>query len=665
MVRLSELGLFVVKEVDRLILREWINRADHGFKEGEVVDINIIKDIIQGSKGDTILVVPRRWFIITNLPFEKLVTAVRKANLDPFSSTMSFKVEVIRDNPERKYVLCKLVEAKIVFENKGFRKERLPLESVETIQVDGVEITRDREKIVTFAERSKITITITPEDVDIKREVISSVKSDERIEENTNYEIVNNTTQLAKIFTKIREVEENREEYSGYITILRVSDNCIISYLSDLRVYKIEMPPEDVFKEISKYYVVTIPRLYLVDTTRKSLYNDLTEIRRALYVVDVYYNGEKKTIKLKGLHDIPPALSLTVRRRRHGISQYARKRAGLPYGAVYPIDLLATYTMSKQFEEFSKLCLQLYALVKRKSLQVREVTPLEMMEDIFFIRTPKRKLANIDPYMKIYNEVKSYAEKATLYMIFHGHKKPYGGKELPLYKAFRISGSRITVDNSPPVPTTSIVLKGGEFEKRYREVYNLDNIILFHYARREEKLAIIEKEVEELRSIVYRLKGNPRDLKFSELKELLKEIALSEEYPKNILLAFIRYAINENAKEEWTKDWEVEVESALDLIAGLVRTGRSEDYTEERLSRLLRVLRVAMLYTMKERGYSPMLGVIFTGSPEDIMEKILEFVKRLEGRILALRLALREEEKKEVAPILEISGRIEALKEIL
>ena len=131
MVRLSELGLFVVKEVDRLILREWVNRADHGFKEGEVVDINIIKDIIQGSKGDTILVVPRRWFIITNLPFEKLVTAVRKANLDPFSSTMNFKVEVIRDNPERKYVLCKLIEAKIVFENKGFRKERMPLESVE------------------------------------------------------------------------------------------------------------------------------------------------------------------------------------------------------------------------------------------------------------------------------------------------------------------------------------------------------------------------------------------------------------------------------------------------------------------------------------------------------------------------------------------------------
>jgi len=164
---------------------------------------------------------------------------------------------------------------------------------------------------------------------------------------------------------------------------------------------------------------------------------------------------------------------------------------------------------------------------------------------------------------------------------------------------------------------------------------------------------------------------DPKKISFKDLLQVLKELSLMEEYPRNVILAFIRYATSDTIGNGWTADWKVEVRSALEIVAGLVRSGRPEDYTEKRLSRLLRVLRVATLYIMKERGYSPMLGVVFSGSPEDILMKILEFIRRLKGRRLALMMKLRKE-KKEVTeevikstPLLTLSERVKVLLNVI
>ena len=672
MPRLSELLSInppLTNNVSRYLLQQWISKADQGFQEGEEVDITIIKDIIQGSKGDCILVVPRRWFIVTNLSFERLLTAVRP-HLPKMHSTYTFhfKVRVIKDVPERKYTLCKLIEGKIEGQYTDNDTKTEILERLDDVEIDGVKFTKTKVLKKTFQITKRMTITIA-DDIKTSTDVISRKEVDSKKQETLEYKIVNKNTRLASLISRMDLLCKNRDNYSGHLDFYMLYDNYLVMgyayYTPTLSIHKIALPSEDILKELSKYYVITIPKCYIEDTIRQSIYTDLSTIRRTLYEVDVYYDGEKKTITLKGLSEIPTPLRLGIRRRRYGITQYARKT--LPYGKIWSLEKDKT-RLTNAFSEFTNEALHLYDIIKDRLLTTDKVSPREVFEDIFFIRSPKRKLKHLDTYLQIYNEVKDYAEKATLYLVFYGQTNEFR-RFLPNYKAFRFQDGRITVDNAPPVPVSAITLKGGEFEKRYREVYNLDNIILYHYATTEEKLAIIQEEIKEIRKMLNENGIDPKKIAFKDLLQVLKELSLMEEYPKNIILSFIRYATSDMISDGWTADWKVEVRSALEIIAGLVRSGRPEDYTEKRLSRLLRVLRVATLYIMKERGYSPMLGVVFSGSPEDILMKILEFIRRLKGRQLALMMKLREEEKKETIeklvekrpPLLTLSERVKAL----
>ena len=632
--------------------------------------ITIIKDIIQGSKGDCILVVPRRWFIVTNLSFERLLTAVRPHLSKMHSNrTFHFKVRVIKDVPERKYTLCKLIEGKIEGQYTDNDTKTEILERLDDVKIDGVKFTKTKVLKKTFQIIKRMTITIS-DDIKTSTDVISRKEVDSKEQETLEYKIVNENTRLASLISRMNLLCKNRDNYSGHLDFYMLYDNYLVMgyayYTPTLSIHKVELPSEDTLKELSKYYVITIPRCYIEDTIRQSIYTDLSTIRRTLYEVDVYYNGEKKTIVLKGLSEIPAPLRLGIRRRRYGITQYARKT--LPYGKIW--DLKDGTRIANAFSEFTNEALHLYDIIKDRLLTTDQVSPREMFEDIFFIRSPKRKLKHLDTYLQIYNEVKDYAEKATLYLVFYGQTNEFR-RFLPNYKAFRFQDGRITVDNAPPVPVSAIALKGGEFEERYREVYNLDNIILYHYATTEEKLAIIQEEIKEIREMLRENNIDPKKISFKDLLQVLKELSLMEEYPRNVILAFIRYATSDTIGNGWTADWKVEVRSALEIVAGLVRSGRPEDYTEKRLSRLLRVLRVATLYIMKERGYSPMLGVVFSGSPEDILMKILEFIRRLKGRRLALMMKLRKE-KKEVTeevikstPLLTLSERVKVLLNVI
>ena len=141
-------------------------------------------------------------------------------------------------------------------------------------------------------------------------------------------------------------------------------------------------------------------------------------------------------------------------------------------------------------------------------------------------------------------------------------------------------------------------------------------------------------------------------------------MAKNEEYPQNLVLVFYKYCLDAK-KDEWTTDWLNEIAMVREILAGLVKSGKDRDFTLERLERVLRAMRVAVLWTMKCRGYSKQLGVIFSGDPATILRKILEFVRRLEGRVLALKLELGEEEEaRKVEEFREVlGGRVKALME--
>ena len=71
-----------------------------------------------------------------------------------------------------------------------------------------------------------------------------------------------------------------------------------------------------------------------------------------------------------------------------------------------------------------------------------------------------------------------------------------------------------------------------------------------------------------------------------------------------------------------------------------------------------------MKYEIKRHGYSSKTGVIFAGSPEEIVRKVLEVVKRMPERLAKLVTDLEtvEREAKEIHVHVRASSRIEALR---
>jgi len=657
-----------------------INRIEQGLNKGDILEISFIKDIMLASKGDTILVCPRRWFIVVNLRYERLVQIFRELN-DKASriKSITFKVQVIKDNPERKYVLCKLLEARIDYEIE--REDSIEkFYPQEDIEFDSVIFTRTLRKLEIYRLRGSGTLTILPETYNFTEKIESRelvrVFKDEKV---MVREVKDENTLLGRVVKKLNEYIEGlrRKELGGELEVwCREGDRVLkirlfpwfsgnVSY--DISIYEDPLPSEEDLLELSKFYVIKIPKFYMNNTIRRTVFENLNEVKRVLYVLDVYYNGKKFEVVVKGLSEIPKPLRASVVRRRFAISKYAklhlpRKFEGSDYF------LFKYFESDKSLKDFVE---EVKQIINVRNFKPKDVSFMETFLEIFFEKTPKRKLKLIEPYIKILNEVKDYAEKSALYVIFHGQKDEWGRRHLPNYKAFRITPVtqdiyRITVDNQPPVPTTAIVLKGGEFEKRYRDAFNIDNLLTYQCARIEEKVEMIKLDCYELRKRLEQMGINVAEIPFKELVNKIEELARSEEYPQNLVLVFYKYCLDAK-KDDWTTDWVHEVAMVREILAGLVKSGRDRDFTLERLEKVLRAMRVAVLWSMKTRGYSKQLGVIFTGNPESILRKILEFVRRLEGRVLALKLELgNEEEAKRVEEFKDVlSDRVKALMEEL
>ena len=98
-------------------------------------------------------------------------------------------------------------------------------------------------------------------------------------------------------------------------------------------------------------------------------------------------------------------------------------------------------------------------------------------------------------------------------------------------------------------------------------------------------------------------------------------------------------------------------------IAGLIKSGKDYDYTVDRLKDVLESLRIAVKYEIKSRGYSPKLGVVFSGTAYNIAKAVFETVKKVEEARLKTLLAeiLLTDDKETKVDVSIAVGRVEAL----
>jgi hypothetical protein len=100
-----------------------------------------------------------------------------------------------------------------------------------------------------------------------------------------------------------------------------------------------------------------------------------------------------------------------------------------------------------------------------------------------------------------------------------------------------------------------------------------------------------------------------------------------------------------------------------DLLIGLSKTGNIDDIMKN--SEIFDVIRIIVKYEMKKRGYSLKKGVMFLGSPDEVKRKILEVVKGLRERVLALYEELSEDVKLEVLKEVKVFSDLERVKAVL
>jgi len=575
----------------------------------------IIRYLKPASKGDTIFGTYNQWLIAVNLPWE--ITNEHLANpVINEISDLEYTVyaEKIKENPERHYTLIKVTKIEKVYRRT---REEIEHKEPETYEFHGIRVKTGATTVTKIKEEVKEVWT--PEtgfrEVEVK-EIDRWSYTDER----TTYEIVEEN-EITKMIQKsngfwLRDVVNGfkLEEYYG------------------TRFKKFDGIDEQTLLDLSKYYVVAYPFL----TCR---FNDTY-----YHIIHVYYNGKKLEIPLNTLDsEVPPPLDFRISLRRLALTRHYKSI--LPYGHYF--------SEPEKFVEFAR---DVYEKVKeieektRISKNVKELTPTERFLEIFYIRTPKRKFKAIEAHLKLYEKLREMLrDEPVLYISF---PNKYGSQSSN-YACFRIQGDSITVAGIAQVPITAITIKG-RFEEAYKIAHGLKKLLSYQFAPKEKKIQMLKEDVEALRREIEEKLGNVAELHPE--RDIMKYLfGRAENYEGDNLVLILYKARNlERAPENVT----------LLKLAGLIKSGKDYDYTLEKLKDVLEALRIAVKYEIKRRGYSTKLGVVFSGTAQNIAKAVLETVQKIqESRARALLVEILTEDAEEVAKEIEpeVSGRIKAL----
>ena len=608
---------------------------------------NYAKDFFQASKGDTILALKDKWVIIVNLPYERTYSIFRELEkADADVKIMEWKFRVLKENEERKYVIAELIEArmKAMFSREVTRENIDYDKGKDYVEIYGLRIGVTRGEKVRVREVGEIEVTITPERVETTENITNmDVLSREEITA-IDWRVIDEKDILGSFMRAVIERQDDRDFYSAY-TYAYDHKNGIYVELKIYRdlsvegkVVRVDPITEEDLKELSEYYTVTIPVAF-------------TRIEDSYLVIqDVFYKGQKNRIVETEMNKYP---KFFVRRHRYSISSYAKRKLPKGYKGYKVTD----------FVKFVKETLEtVRSMRSRKKI---EVSDLEKFLEKVYENTPKKKVKIIEKWVNVFNRVKDLAPKATLYIIFYGQEGKYDYYFTPKYVGFRIDkDGKISVLPNRVVPVSGIVFKGGEFEKRYREAYKIDRLIKYQAMSKEKKLATLITDIEEVRKELRENGVEPSTSPYKDVESKLKELALQKDLTDNVVWIFLKYAFEKETElEKFTRTKLGErIKEARKLVIGLIKTGKPSDFVKL-TDKILPAIRTAIKYTVKVRGYSQKKGVMFLGNPEDVWAKVLEALKNIKGRALALVMEEGEEKVEAKHVKSELSRKIEALLE--
>lgn len=605
---------------------------------GEIIVQNPI-NFIQASKGDTIAVVPGKWLIITNLPYDTINNVFKSLNnVGVRDVTISLRFRVIRENEERKYALVRLIDGVVVGEFSRTVDKGTVVEEHGEYEIEGLFLKPVKAKKKMFRESGYAIVRVTPWRTETREVIKNSEFVEETVDDRIDWKITDENKILGKYMKSlVKDYEDGHRfwvkyafyyDYENGICLYLRIDSDSEGIIMDGEICRVEPISEEELREISKYYSIKIPVL---------------QAEGFITVIEVFYRGSKRKIV-----DVKWMPKFEVRRNRYTISEYMKRK--LPRGFV------KGYWKYKEFVEFIKD-------VREKTKALRpvkkfETDKLEQFMEQYYLSTPRKKMEIIRQWIRVFEKVKDLAPKATLYVIFYGRKR-----DRPKYVGFRVDkDGRMSVLTQRIVPVSGIVFKGGEFEKEYREAYNIERLIKYQAMSKKQKLEVIMNDVEEVRKELRDMGVEPSTSSYKDVVEKLKELALSKEYPDNVVWVFLQYVFSkeEEIRELVRTGYGKRTEEAKKLVIGLIKTGRREDF--ERLSeKIIPAIRSAIKYTVKCRGYSQKKGVMFLGNPEDVKKKIYEALMRIRGRALALYEELEEGAEERVKVSTEMSRRIDAI----
>ena len=633
-------------------------------------EIYCFKDALMASKGDTILVIPGWFIILVGTPWSKFLEAFKTLDAKAQKVTaVKLVVDVFKINEQRRYALARLIEGTITAEFTRSEVREEVLESGDKPKViEGVEFRVSRIARHKYQISGRAILKFSGTSWEIHEEVVERSKVSTGISEGVEWRVVGEG-RLSNIFNRYVERARNpsRRFYGRAVifTDLGVVSISASSETSDVRVVvsEVGIPPEDKLLECSRFYSIIVPSVYIEENL---------EGRETYYAeFNVYHDGRKRTLILNA--EPPRTLWFRALRRRN-ISTYAKrilprgyesvkdilKRLETPEWATLYIKLEPhNEIVTKALTEFNNFINEVHERVRNLRTKPKEIDGIDGFFEAIYARIPKRKLKVVRDWLKLYEKVRGLAPKTTLYVVFYGQR--VYRRRLPNFVGFRIDGDGgISVLSRRVVPVSGISFRGGEFERLYRDVMNLDNLIFYQLARVDEKLIILRDWVEDVRERLRSLGVEPSTATFKEVYEKVGELAGREDLTDNGV--YLVFQFIKKLKDRAPKNIMEKVEALAKYLVGLVKTGRyPSDYERFANDGFLEPMRWVIKYTIKSRGYSIKKGVLILGDPVEVRRRVREVIQRIRGRLAALAESLEVGIPEEFRPVIGVSERLKAL----
>ena len=617
--------VLLLSRMSREEYSRWVEKVSQGFSKGEVVELTSrhVRDIMMATKGNVAVATPRHLFILVNLPWQPLQNLFDIVGSRYQGRLKDVKIvcRVIKSYPERKFSLCEARVFELIYDyTRGYEDFIVEREN-ERVEVEGAEFIVSEGVRRRFQENGEVVISWDGGEYRLTTRVSERAKIGESREQSIVWRIIDASKPLGRFLAKNQELLRIKPS-SVYSTMLVFTNDIVVKVNArssgiDVKLWRINLPGDEELLECSRFYTIILPRIVIFD------YNG--DFAKTTVIADLYYKGYKRRLVF---NYIPEKLLFRCLRMRYSISSYAKRV--LPRGVPY-LSVSLEFFRDGYVEELRKWARMIReeVLPKVRSLhsEPRKLEPLETFLEVFYVNTPKRKVENVvKPWIMLYEKVKDLAPKTTLYITFYGLYR-----RRPNYVGLKIEkDGTITVMSNRYVPISGIVMKGGEFEKLYRETY-VKKLFEYQIVPRDEKLRILAEDVEEARRMLREAGVEPTTVSLQEFESKLKEVARNYE-GDNIVLLTLKFL--ETIGKPQLK---IDVDALTKMLVGLVKTGRyPEDYRRFAEMGGLRLVRTVVKYEMKRRGYSMRKGVMFLGDPEAVRRRILEAVKGIKGRLLAL-----------------------------